>query len=1759
MRFDNTFFSSTNAYQSKAPRYVVSIDFDGSVQFFTSHDDVANVPGSPIEGVLLGISATSQTLNPDRANATIGSMSFDLVDKAEAFTDHVRTELLSNDVGLRGLTCQFYMGYVTDQEGAGILDGGSTDDDPDFDNFALFQTQIVRGVETKDGRYSVKCADIQRETKRQIFELALTYLTDSISDSTTTIPVLDLSGFEGNVHGTAYTDAPSSEVIYIKLDKTKEIIRCPVSGISGNSFTNCVRGRFGTTPQAIEVDQTQESDRRPKVAEYVYLELPAVKLAYAILTGEIEGTANTLPESWHAGVDTDFVRLTDFQNIGADLWDTTDDTQGVVLRFDGINKQDAKRFLETEIYLLLGLFSPVYADGQLGLKRMVPSLADSPYSFQTNGTNIVNTSNLVHDMDSMQNNIRVDWNWNGDRFIRSTIIVDSASIARHEQALEKRLKFRGLAGTRFTEQVLRQLLTSLRDMYTGPPLRLSATGFHLLNQIEVGDACRVDVSNLRDYSQAGSNLVRTMVVHGMTVDWLSGVKLKLFGSSERADEIPPVAAAEVLPDAFYSSEGDSLSTIGGLMSGNSTNSGSFTLTGSADMNADASIFYWDNDLTISSNTTINIEGNVQLRVKGFLTINGDIDGVGEGLPVGSNAYNSGQHYYWGTDTNYGTPGFIGNSKAHKGLMFRYPNDGGIPDWVWVTDRSPVTKGRYQAFPNLVLVVEGEGNGSITGIPTDMRGGGGAYGSQAGEKTGLTGRSYQRASGGAGGSGGAALCVVCRGGDFGVSGSITLDGADGVEPTGFYAEQGGDYDIYGGAGGAGAPGALLWLLDGSSQTFPDLAGHFQARTGEVPAQYALPYVGHFGNQSLSENDRPRKNMAPFFPEDITDYDQTGVNFRILYLPDDITPTDDQGTVVPPPTGLTATAITNGVQLAWTNPTFEDFSHVEIWVANENVRANSVLLASTQVDTFIDVESDTQRSRYYWNVTVDIFGNRSVYHPDTSTTTAIAYPLIGQSPVIADPFIRQGIGAWDFSESTGGNETYEDDAGIDSDAIRVTQPTSSQVWRMLTTERRGPDEWDVQAGSEFSVEVRWRWALENDSGGVHSHALRGLVVVEDEDGSNQVFTTQLGTVYITEASTEGEWFEDSAIVNVSDSGTSPRYLRVGVELGDTGIGNLRYDIDSVDAVILSRFFAGADKPGMVSAAAGDSGKFLQGDGTWGTPTGSGVDSFIGRTGVVVAVSGDYSGFYSALGHTHVIANITDFTDNSANWNTAYGWGDHDGLYEVIDGMLVRRNEETVITEPWTFLEPIEVQGQIEGGVGAEGTGGTLDWNHVTNARSGSGYSLLLGTAANGPGGAYYYHTFGFENGTKDGSGQITQWGIPYNNGDILGLLQRTRYVGSWSDWVEYIHTGTMGDLIEITESQITAAHFSNWDDAYGWGDHASGGYAPTASPTFTGTVTLPATNLGGTLNLFDQILRRAYIDDFAIRWQSVSGVASTTIDYLDGQSVTLTMTANIGTFTINNWPGTSRLGQLDLEIVQDNPARTIDWSGIGTITWLSGAAPDLSTAGKTYAVHLSTRDGGANFIGSVAAAGGISAHTHPTSEIVSGTFADARIAQSNVTQHEAAINHDNLNGFVAAEHLDWTTDRGANNVHSANFGGGANFADTILDRAYISDFAVEHQTKSGTATTSINYSAGQSVLLTMAANITTFSITNWPATGRLGQIELEIAQDSTARTIDWDDLGTIKWAPDGSPPDLSTINATYLVHLRTRDGGTNILGTWAGPFS
>ncbi len=59
-----------------------------------------------------------------------------------------------------------------------------------------------------------------------------------------------------------------------------------------------------------------------------------------------------------------------------------------------------------------------------------------------------------------------------------------------------------------------------------------------------------------------------------------------------------------------------------------------------------------------------------------------------------------------------------------------------------------------------------------------------------------------------------------------------------------------------------------------------------------------------------------------------------------------------------------------------------------------------------------------------------------------------------------------------------------------------------------------------------------------------------------------------------------------------------------------------------------------------------------------------------------------------------------------------------------------------------------------------------------------------------------------------------------------------------------------------------------------------------------------------------------------------------------------------------------------------------------------------------------------------------HLDWTTDLGADNMNDANIIASNITQHEGSINHDNLFAFVANEHLDWTADLGATNMNDGN---------------------------------------------------------------------------------------------------------------------------------
>lgn len=113
-----------------------------------------------------------------------------------------------------------------------------------------------------------------------------------------------------------------------------------------------------------------------------------------------------------------------------------------------------------------------------------------------------------------------------------------------------------------------------------------------------------------------------------------------------------------------------------------------------------------------------------------------------------------------------------------------------------------------------------------------------------------------------------------------------------------------------------------------------------------------------------------------------------------------------------------------------------------------------------------------------------------------------------------------------------------------------------------------------------------------------------------------------------------------------------------------------------------------------------------------------------------------------------------------------------------------------------------------------------------------------------------------------------------------------------------------------------------------------------------------------------LHDAVVEDIAEQVHNAGNVSgAVTLDYTNGHWQYATLTGNVTSLTVNNWPASGKGGWLTLELVQD---------GTGSRTLTLGSAYDtpggsgvtLSTAaGARDVLYLRTRDGGTTVLVSV----------------------------------------------------------------------------------------------------------------------------------------------------------------------------------------------------
>lgn len=163
----------------------------------------------------------------------------------------------------------------------------------------------------------------------------------------------------------------------------------------------------------------------------------------------------------------------------------------------------------------------------------------------------------------------------------------------------------------------------------------------------------------------------------------------------------------------------------------------------------------------------------------------------------------------------------------------------------------------------------------------------------------------------------------------------------------------------------------------------------------------------------------------------------------------------------------------------------------------------------------------------------------------------------------------------------------------------------------------------------------------------------------------------------------------------------------------------------------------------------------------------------------------------------------------------------------------------------------------------SGITYSWNGESWSAAGSGatatdltvFSATNASASGGGSLAYNSNTGDFTFTPPDLGGYLTSIGVINNHTDVNitnitdeQLLRYSTFSGDWENWTPNYLTAETDPVFAASDAAaVTAAKISNWDTAYGWGNHASAGYLTALPSRTTSQITASALVDGGAANL------------------------------------------------------------------------------------------------------------------------------------------------------------------------------------------------------------------------------------------------------------------------------------------------------------------------
>jgi hypothetical protein len=291
-------------------------------------------------------------------------------------------------------------------------------------------------------------------------------------------------------------------------------------------------------------------------------------------------------------------------------------------------------------------------------------------------------------------------------------------------------------------------------------------------------------------------------------------------------------------------------------------------------------------------------------------------------------------------------------------------------------------------------------------------------------------------------------------------------------------------------------------------------------------------------------------------------------------------------------------------------------------------------------------------------------------------------------------------------------------------------------------------------------------------IRSHASAGSIKVGGAGRTNAVPNLNDGNVFIGNASNQAE---TRALVeaDISDFGTYAALTDLSVTTNTAGTPALSYDnttgVFSYTPPDLSALTETDTLDSVTDRGATTTNAITVGDLTADSAS---ISGGFGSTGISLNSNGTILADGSITSGGIVYAS----GGNSANWNTAYGWGDH-----------ASAGYQTATTWTANSLLVSRSTGAPDTAGDSAGINAHYMSSSATNKPSGTDHSLL---------------TLSYSAAWQ------TQIAQDWRNAGRMYI--RGQNSGTWSGWSQ------------VWSSADFANNSANWNTAYGWGNHASAGY-------------------------------------------------------------------------------------------------------------------------------------------------------------------------------------------------------------------------------------------------------------------------------------------------------------------------------------------------